>query len=248
MTDLTGRVCLVTGGSRGIGRAAALVLAAHGADVAVNYARNREAAEQVAASLRENGRRAEVYGADIADGGQVGAMVDKVIADFGRIDVLVNNAGILRDRTFVKMSRRQWDEVISTNLTGAFNVTQKVLPFMLDQGGGRIINISSVVGQTGAFGQANYAAAKAGLIALTATLAREVSRKGVLVNAIAPGFTETDMTATIPPDVMDKIVKQIPMQRMGKPEEVAGAILFLAGPHSAYITGQVIAVNGGIYM
>jgi 3-oxoacyl-[acyl-carrier protein] reductase len=245
---LEGKVALVTGGSRGIGRAAALALAEVGADVAINYQHCGQAAEEVCAKVREYGRKAAAYKADISRSEQCDTMVKAVAADFGRVDVLVNNAGITRDKSFLKMSRQMWDEVLGVNLTGTFNITQAFLNGMVESGWGRVINIASVVGQMGNFGQSNYAVTKGGLIAFTMSLAREVARKGVTVNAVAPGFIETDMTKDLPAVALANVQTLTPVGRLGKPEEVAAAIVFLATPAAGYITGQVISVNGGLYM
>jgi NAD(P)-dependent dehydrogenase (short-subunit alcohol dehydrogenase family) len=175
-------------------------------------------------------------------------MVQSALNEFGRVDILVNNAGISRDKSFLKMTRSIWDEVLGVNLTGPFNMTQAVLPGMVEAGWGRIINIASIVGQMGNFGQANYAVTKGGLIAFTKTLAREVARKGITVNAVAPGFIETDMTKDVPEAGLEAVKTMTPMARLGQPEEVAAAVLFLATPQASYITGQVLAVNGGMYM
>ena len=248
MKELKGKVALVTGASRGIGRAIALALAQEGADVAVNCARNFDAAEEVCAQAATFGVRAKAYQADVAVPEQIDTMVAAMINDFGPATILVNNSGITRDKTFVKMTKPQWDEVIATNLTGAYNVAHAVLPSMLESGWGRIVCISSIVGQQGNFGQANYAAAKAGLLALTMSLARELARRNITVNAVAPGFVETDMTKDLPEAVKAQVAALTPMGRMGKPEEIAAAVAFLASPRAGYITGQTIAVNGGMYM
>jgi 3-oxoacyl-(acyl-carrier-protein) reductase len=248
MKELKGKVCLVTGGTRGIGRAIALALAQQGADVAINYARNREAADALAEQIAPLGVRFQAYQADVAVAAQVDQMAASLLNDLGKCSILVNCAGITRDRSFIKMTREQWDEVLNTNLSGAFNVTKAILPTMLEAGWGRIINISSIVGQWGNFGQANYAAAKAGLIGFTQTLARELARKNITANAIAPGFIETDMTKDLPEAVKQQVASLTPMGRMGKPEEIAAAVAFLASPMASYITGQVLAVNGGMYM
>lgn len=245
---LHGRKALVTGGSRGIGRATVLALAEAGADVAISYRQNSQAAEEVCRIAREFGVRAHTYQADIVCEAETKRMADALLDDLGNIDILVNNAGITHDKTFLKMSRPIWDEVLGVNLTGTFNVTRAVLPGMVEAGWGRVINLASVVGQTGNFGQTNYAVTKGGLIAFTMTLAREVSRKGVTVNAVAPGFIETDMTKDIPPASLAAVKAMTPVGRLGRPEEVAAAILFLASPQASYITGQVIPVNGGMYM
>jgi 3-oxoacyl-(acyl-carrier-protein) reductase len=245
---LQGKTALVTGGSRGIGRAAALALARLGANVAVNYQASTEAAKEVCCLAGEFGVRTKAFRADISKSEEADPMVRTVLQEFGRVDILVNNAGITRDKSFMKMTRTMWDEVLGVNLTGPFNITRAVLPGMVEAGWGRVINIASIVGQTGAFGQANYAVTKGGLIAFTMTLAREVARKGVTVNAVAPGYIETDMTKDVPALTLDAVKATTPLGRLGKAEEVAAAIAFLASPGASYITGQVLAVNGGMYM
>jgi 3-oxoacyl-(acyl-carrier-protein) reductase len=246
MAELTGKACLVTGGSRGIGRAVALELGRHGASVAVGYAHNREAAEQVVAEIEASGGQSFAFGGDVQDAEAVEPMVASVVEHFGKIDVLVNNAGITRDRSLAKMSHEEWDAVIQTNLTSVFNLTARVLPLMVKAGYGRIVNISSVIGLHGNFGQANYAAAKAGIIGFTKAAALEVARKGVTVNALAPGFIETEMIAAMPEEVRAKILERIPMGRFGRPEEIAQAVVFLVSTGD-YITGQVITIDGGMY-
>jgi 3-oxoacyl-(acyl-carrier-protein) reductase len=248
MQPLKGKVAVVTGGSRGIGRAIALALAEAGADVAIDYHTHKEAADEVCEEAEKLGVRARTFQADVADAAQVDRMAANVLDLLGPTSLLVNCAGITRDKSFVKMTRQMWDEVIATNLGGAFNVTHSFLPTILDRGWGRIINISSVVGQAGNFGQANYAASKGALIAFTMTLAREVGRKGITVNAVAPGFIETDMTHDLPDAVKQQVVAMTPLGRLGRPEEVAAVAVFLASDAASYITGQVIAVNGGMYM
>ena len=246
MADLTGKACLVTGGSRGIGRAIALELGRHGASVAVGYAQNAEAAEAVVAEISTSGGQSFAFGCDVQDPVAVAPAVASVVERFGKIDVLVNNAGITRDRSLAKMSREEWDAVVQTNLGSVFNLTSQVLPHMVKAGYGRIVNISSVIGLHGNFGQANYAAAKAGIVGFTKSAALELARKGVTVNAIAPGFIETEMIAAMPDEVRAKILEKIPMGRFGRPEEIAQAVVFLVSSGD-YITGQVIEINGGLY-
>jgi len=248
MKDLQGKLCLVTGGTRGIGRATALALADAGADVLFSYVHSEEQAREVEKLLRDKGVRAQGYQADAGSAEQVQAMAAEAQRVFGPILVLVNNAGITRDRSFLKMTLQMWDDVMRVNLDGFFHVTQALLPTMIATGWGRIINISSVVGQTGNFGQANYAATKGAAISFTMSVAREVAKKGVTVNAVAPGFIETDMTNGVPTIALDQVRAMTPMGRLGMPEEIANAVVFLASPRSSFITGQVLAVNGGMYM
>ena len=246
--DLEGKVSLVTGGSRGIGREICFALAREGSTIAVNYLRNAEAADEVVTTLKKMDVTAKPYQADVSKQDEAHRMIEHIMADFGHVDVLVNNAGITRDKSFLKMTPDQWDSVLLVNLNGPFNITSALLPQMCERKWGRIINISSIVAQMGNFGQANYAVAKGGLIAFTKSLAREVARKGITVNAVAPGFIETDMTAAVPAEALETIKKMTPMGRLGKPEEVARAVRFLAAPEASFITGQVININGGMYM
>jgi 3-oxoacyl-(acyl-carrier-protein) reductase len=248
MKELQGKVCLVTGGARGIGRATAMALADAGADVIFDYAHSEEQAREVEGLIRGKGVRCKGYQASVASGEEVDAMVARAMNEFGPISILVNNAGITRDRSFLKMTREMWDEVMGVNLDGLFNVTHAVLPGMLECGWGRVVNVSSIVGQTGNFGQVNYAATKGAAIAFTMSLAREVAKKGITANAVAPGFIETDMLKDVPEAALEQVRAMTPMGRLGKAEEIADAIVFLASPRASYITGQVLAVNGGMYM
>ncbi len=245
MLNLSGKVALVTGASRGIGAAIAKTLSAQGA-IVVAAARGGNA-EPTAAYIVAGGGRAEAVSCDVTDAVAVETVVSAAIARHGRIDVLVNNAGIARDQLLIRMKRADWDEVMATNLTAAFTCTQAVLKPMIKQRAGRIITISSVVGQMGNAGQVNYAASKAGLIGLTKALAREVASRGITVNVVAPGLIDTDMTSALSRGTSDDWKAQIPLGRMGTPADVAHAVCFLASDEAAYITGQVLAVNGGMY-
>ncbi|WP_416673152.1 3-oxoacyl-[acyl-carrier-protein] reductase [Egbenema bharatensis] len=244
---LQDQVAVVTGASRGIGRSVALALAAEGAKVVVNYASSSEAAEAVAAEIAQMGSEAIVLQANVADAAQVDELFNAVMDKWGRVDVLVNNAGIARDTLLLRMKLDDWQAVIDLNLTGVFLCTKVASKIMLKQRSGRIINLTSVVGEMGNPGQANYSASKAGVIGFTKTVAKEVASRGITVNAVAPGFIQTDMTSDL--KAGEEILKLIPLSRYGQPEEVAGLVRFLAAdPAAAYITGQVINIDGGMVM
>jgi 3-oxoacyl-[acyl-carrier protein] reductase len=246
--QLTGRTALVTGGSRGIGRAIALALAEEGADVAVNYVSNETQAKQVVERIHKVGRKAILAQADVADFPDTFRMAQDVLKEFGHLDILINNAGINSDKTFVKMDHASWRKVLAINLDGVFNCTKVFIDQMIKQNYGRVVNITSVIGQIGNFGQANYAASKAGVAAMTKSLAKELAAKGVTVNAVAPGFTETEMIDAIPEKVKNKLLEQIPMRRFGKSEEVARACVYLCSSDGDYITGAELSINGGLFM
>ena len=245
---LDGKTALVTGASRGIGRAIALCLAAEGARVAINYAGNVKAAEEVKAAIEAAGGTAILCQADIADSAAVEAMVANVVKEFGTIDILVNNAGITRDTLLMRMKDEDFAKVLDTNLKGVFYCTKAVAKLMMKKRSGRIVNMASVVGLVGNAGQTNYAAAKAGVIGFSKSAAKELASRGITVNVVAPGFIGTDMTAGLPESVKEKMLTDIPLGRMGEPEDVASAVLFLASDQASYITGQVVNVDGGMVM
>lgn len=245
---LTGKTALITGASRGIGRAIALKLASEGANVAIVYAGNQAAAEETKALALENGVKAECYCCDVSDFDKVAQLVATVKEEFGGIDILVNNAGINRDKLAMQMKEADFDDVIATNLKGAFNTIRQVYPLMVRKRSGRILNISSVAGICGNAGQANYSAAKAGMIGLTKSIAKEVASRGITCNAIAPGFIATDMTDALPEKVKEGALATIPMRRMGTPEEIADVAAFLVSDAASYITGAVLQVDGGLNM
>ena len=245
--SLSGRVAFVTGASQGIGRTCALRLAKDGASVAV-AARNQEKLHELVGEISSAGGKAASFALDVADEEQIKSAVKSAVAQFGKIDILVNNAGITRDQLVMRMKRSDWDAVVQTNLTSAYLCIQQVIPSMLKQRWGRIINVSSVFGQMGQAGQANYAASKAGLIGLTMAIAREVGSRNITCNAVAPGFIETAMTAGLSEEFKQNAVKQIPLGRVGTPEDVASAVAFLASDQASYITGHVLSVNGGMLM
>jgi NAD(P)-dependent dehydrogenase (short-subunit alcohol dehydrogenase family) len=246
MADMTGQVALVTGGVRGIGLAICERLAARGVTVAGGYSRDKDTAQRFLDSF--SGCGGSVHQGNIGSNEDCERVIAEVLDQHGRLDVLVNNAGITIDKTVRRMTPDEWDRVVRVDLSGAFYLSRAILQHMLDRGSGRIINISSVIGSSGNIGQANYAAAKAGVFGLTMSLALETARKGITVNAVTPGFISTDMTAAVPPDAMTKVLSKIPVGRLGEPDEVARVVEFLADPESSYITGQVFGVNGGLYM
>ena len=245
---LDGKVALVTGASRGIGRAIAVKLASEGAKVAVNYAGNTAKAEEVKAEIEKNGGEAVLVQADISDSEAVDAMIEKVTEAFGTIDILVNNAGITRDGLLMRMKEEDFDAVINTNLKGVFYCTKAVSKLMMKKRSGRIVNMASVVGLMGNAGQANYAAAKAGVIGFSKSAAKELAARGISVNVVAPGFIATDMTAAMTDKAKEATLAGIPMKRMGEPEDVANAVLFLVSDYASYITGQTVNVDGGMVM
>lgn len=245
---LKGQTALVTGASRGIGRSIALGLADLGANVAVNYAGSQAAATEVVEAIRAKGVSAIAVKSNVGRTEEADAMVKQVMETFGRIDILVNNAGITRDNLIMRMKEEEFDQVIETNLKGVFNCLKAVTRPMMKQRYGRIINISSVVGALGNPGQANYVAAKAGVIGLTKSAARELASRGITVNAVAPGFIDTDMTRELPEDMREGLLGGIPLARLGQPEEIAGVVAFLASSSASYMTGQVLHVDGGMYM
>jgi len=247
MSTLTGRVALVTGASQGIGRACALALAAKGATVAL-AARNETKLAEVAAEIAAAGGVAHAFVLDLSSEESIVACGKAVIAQLGKVEILVNNAGITRDGLAMRMKRTDWDDVLGTNLTGAFLMTQAVMSSMLKARWGRVVNITSVVGETGQAGQANYAASKAGLIGLTKSLARELAGRSITVNAVAPGFIETAMTAVLNEEQKSAMTKQIPLGRTGTDQDIASAVAFLASEEAGYITGHTLDVNGGMYM
>ncbi|MCM3594334.1 3-oxoacyl-[acyl-carrier-protein] reductase [Metabacillus idriensis] len=243
-----GKVALVTGASRGIGRAIALELAQNGANVAVNYAGSEAKANEVVDEIKALGREAFAVQADVSDSEAVAAMVKATVEQFGRLDILVNNAGITKDNLLMRMKDSEWDDVININLKGVFLTTKAVTRQMMKQRQGRIINIASIVAVSGNPGQANYVAAKAGVIGLTKTAAKELSSRNITVNAIAPGFITTDMTDKLTEEVKTEMLKQIPLARFGEPSDISNAVTFLASDKSSYITGQTIHIDGGMVM
>src|ERR1035437_81401 len=247
MSQLANQVAVVTGAGRGIGRAIALKFAAEGADVVV-VSRTQENSEKVAAEIRALGRKAWAFAVDVADAAAVSTAAEKILADCGKVDILVKNAGVTRDGLVMRMSDADWDTVLNTNLKGAFLFTKAFSRAFAKQRSGRIINISSVIGLIGNAGQCNYAASKAGLIGFTQSCARELASRSITVNAIAPGFIETDMTSELKEEMKTELLKRIPLGTFGQADDIAGAALFLAGPSARYVTGQVLTVDGGMVM
>lgn len=243
---LQGKVALVTGASRGIGRQIAITLAGYGAEVIVNYNGSKEKAEEVVAEITSKGGKAISYQCSVGDMAAVGDMVKDILGQFGKIDILVNNAGITKDNLIMMMSEEDFDNVIETNLKGCFNTIKQLYRPFLKQRAGRIINLSSISGVMGNAGQANYAASKAGVIGLTKSVAKELAGRNITVNAVAPGFIDTDMTAAMTDAAKEATLAQIPMKRVGKPEDIAEAVAFLASDKASYITGQVLSVDGGM--
>ncbi len=248
MRKLEGKVAVVTGASRGIGRAIALKLADEGAKVVVNYSGSQAKAEEVVGIIQENGGEAIAVQASVSNTEEVTALMDAAVKTFGSLDILVNNAGITRDNLLMRMKEDEWDDVLDTNLKGVFLCTKAVTRQMMKQRAGRIINISSIVGVAGNAGQANYVAAKAGVIGLTKTTAKELASRNILVNAIAPGFIETEMTEQLPEDIKEGMLTQIPLAKLGQPEDIAKAVAFLASEDANYMTGQTLHIDGGMVM
>ncbi len=247
--NLEGKKAVVTGSSRGIGRVIALALAKEGADVAVNYIAGNEAdAQEVAEAIKAMGRKALVIQANVSSYSESESMVEKVVQEFGRVDILINNAGITRDGLLIRMKEEDWDAVLATNLKGVYNCTKAAIKYMMKQRSGRIVSISSVVGIIGNAGQANYAAAKAGILGFTKAVAKEVASRGITVNAVAPGFIKTDMTRVLPEKVVESMIATIPQNRLGEPEDIAKAVLFFVSDNADYITGQTLHVDGGMVM
>ncbi|MFX3623019.1 MAG: acetoacetyl-CoA reductase [Ectobacillus sp.] len=247
MVHLEGKVAIVTGGAKGIGEAITTALAKEGAKVVINYNSSKDAAEALANKLEAEGCEVYISQADVSKLEDAKRLVDETVQRFGKVDILVNNAGITRDRTFKKLGREDWDRVIDVNLSSVYNTTSSVLPYITESDSGRIINISSIIGQAGGFGQTNYSAAKAGMIGFTKSLALELARTNVTVNAICPGFIDTEMVAEVPEAVREQIVSKIPKKRFGTPEEIAQGVVYLC-KHGEYITGQQLNINGGLYM
>jgi 3-oxoacyl-[acyl-carrier protein] reductase len=247
MGELEQKVALVTGGSRGIGKAIALRLAAEGAFVVVNYAKNKSAAEEVLSQIENAGGKGKISGFTVSDFDSVQEEIENIVSELGGLHILINNAGITQDTLLLRMKFEDWENVITTNLNGVFNCTKAVTRIMVKQRYGRIVNITSVVGEMGNSGQTNYAASKAGIIGFTKAAAREMASRSVTVNAVSPGFIQTDITNNLPEEIRNQYIEKIPLGRFGSPEDVAGVVAFLVSDEASYITGEVVRVNGGIY-
>jgi acetoacetyl-CoA reductase len=247
MTSLTGKTALVTGGTGGIGSSICMRLSESGCKIITTF-RNREKAEKWQKEHAEAGRDFSIYSCDVGDYASCQSMAEMIASDHGQVDIVVNNAGLTRDKGFLKMTPSMWSDVINADLDSVFNVTHQFVPGMVERGHGRVINISSVNGQKGMFGQTNYAAAKAGMHGFTMSLAQETARKGITVNTISPGYIATEMVMAVPEEIRQKIIAQIPVQRLGKPEEIAAAVAYLCSEDAAFITGSNIAINGGQFM
>ncbi|MDY6856416.1 MAG: 3-oxoacyl-[acyl-carrier-protein] reductase [Thermodesulfobacteriota bacterium] len=245
--ELKGKVALITGSAQGIGKAIAMLFAKRGADIVISDM-NSENAEKVSKEIEDIGRKSLVSITDVADFKAVEVMIKKTIDAFGRIDILVNNAGIVKDGLLLRMKEESWDQVLNVNLKGTFNCTKAAIRYMAKQKGGKVVNIASIAGEMGNIGQANYSASKAGVIGFTKTVAREFASRNINVNAVAPGFIDTEMTRALPENITEGLKVQIPIERLGTPEDVAEAVFFLVSEASSYITGQVLNVNGGLYM
>ena len=245
---LEGKTALITGGAKGIGKRITEVLAEYGAAVAINYSGSEDAAKELADKINQSGGRAITYKCNVAEFDKTAEMIDYVIKEFGHIDILVNNAGITKDGLMLRMTDEDFDRVIDVNLKGTFNCTKYVSKYMLKQKSGKIINISSVVGLSGNAGQVNYSASKAGIIGITKSAAKELSSRGITVNAVAPGYVDTDMTKVLSDNIRNEILKNIPLQRMGNVEDISNCVAFLASEDASYITGQVISVDGGMHI
>lgn len=246
--NLQGKTAVVTGGSRGIGRAISLRLAAMGAVVYINYVSRPDAAEETRRLIETAGGTAKIIAFDVADGGQIQEAFKHIVSEAGRVDILVNNAGITRDGLLARMKEAEWDQVLATNLKGAFLCAKAVSKIMMKQRWGRIVNITSVIGFVGNAGQVNYAAAKAGLVGITKAMARELASRNITVNSVAPGYIQTEMTDALPEEARQQLLQEIPLACLGTPEDVAGAVAYLVGEDGRYLTGQTLHVNGGMFM
>ncbi|MBB5348888.1 3-oxoacyl-[acyl-carrier-protein] reductase [Desulfoprunum benzoelyticum] len=246
--NLQGKIAVVTGGSRGIGRAISLRLAAMGAVVYINYVSRPDAAEETRRLIETSGGTARIIAFDVADGGQIQEAFKRIVSEAGRVDILVNNAGITRDGLLARMKESEWDQVLSTNLKGAFLCAKAVSKTMMKQRWGRIVNITSVIGFVGNAGQVNYAAAKAGLVGITKAMARELASRNITVNSVAPGYIQTEMTDALPEEARRQLLQEIPLASLGTPEDVAGAVAYLVSEDGRYLTGQTLHVNGGMFM